>query len=80
MITRVAKAYMELYGILLLFLILWDQRAEGFLFSVSWLSGTLAPDTLGSEGGSGVSLGVGGREIAIIYCNALISQSLLYPI
>ena len=47
----------------------------GILLAGGWLSGTLAIATLGSAGGSGVSVGVGGREIAIISCNALIARS-----
>ena len=63
---QVAKAYLELEGLLLIFLIIWDRRSVGVLLSVDWLSGTLAAGTLGSARGSGVSVGVGGRDLAII--------------
>ena len=56
------------------------QRSFGVLLSVGWLSGTLVDCTLGSAGGSGVSVEVGGRELAIISCNSLISRSFSSPI
>ena len=59
--TRFDNAYLELDSLLLLFLILWDQRAVEFLFSVGWLSGTLAAVNLGSTGGSSFTVGEVGR-------------------
>ena len=40
---------------------------------VGWLAGTLAAGTLGSAGGSGVSVGVYGRDLAIISYNDMIA-------
>ena len=78
--ARVAKAYLELDRLLILLLILWDQRAVGVSLSVCWLSGTLASVILENNGGPGVSVGVGGINISIIYYSALISRSCSSPI
>ena len=40
---------------------------------VGWLAGTLAAGTLGSAEGSGVSVGVYGRDLAIISYNDMIA-------
>ena len=48
---------------------------SGVFVFVDWLSGTLTAGTIGSARGLGVSVGVVGRKLAIISCNALISQS-----
>ena len=47
----------------------------GISLASGWLSGTLAAGTLGSDGGLGVSVGMGGRDLDIIYFNAMISRS-----
>ena len=78
--ARVSKVYLELEGLLLILLIIWDRRSVGVLFASGWLSGTLAAGTRVSSGVSGVSVGVVGRELAIIYWNSLIARSCLYPI
>ena len=49
--TRVAKAYLELDGLLFLLLIIWDQHAGGGSLYVGWLSGTIADDNIISTGG-----------------------------
>ena len=75
MIAWITKAYLELDRLLILLLILWDQWVVGVSLSIDWLSGTIYAGTLVSTGLSGVSMRVGGRELAIISCNALIAQS-----
>ena len=74
MITGVAKEYLELEGLLLLFPIIWEQWSLGVSLKIGWLLGTIAAGTLASGGGSGGLESVYGREIAIIYCNALIAH------
>ena len=53
---------------------------SGDFWAVGWLSSTLAAGTLGSAEGSGVSVGVSGRELIIIYYNDMIAWSCLYSI
>ena len=53
---------------------------SGEFWDVGWFSSTLSAGTLGSAGGSVVSVGVGGRELIIISYNDMISWSCLYPI
>ena len=82
---QVAKAYLELEGVLFILQILWDGQAVAIVLAGDWLAGTIYAGTLGSAGEYvkgimvGVSVGVDGIDLVMIYCKALIAQSWSSP-